>query len=165
MSVVDTCELRAVVGPTGELWCGNATLGFIKNRSYPAVTYQVDEEQDVDYLSSSWYGCTPSIYLLSPDNLIGSKPVEDDNFSKTSAWPKTLFRRTRKGLLYGVLTSSSPPNVKLCFLTLPFMSSLGWLGGCESTCLGGVCLRIPADCFPGPLAWFSKREYQKYVNE
>ena len=25
MSVVDTCELRAVVGPTGELWCGNAT--------------------------------------------------------------------------------------------------------------------------------------------
>ena len=28
-------------------------LGFIKNRSYPAVTHQVDEEQDVDYLSSS----------------------------------------------------------------------------------------------------------------
>ena len=30
MSVVDTCELRAVVGPTGELWCGNATVKSLK---------------------------------------------------------------------------------------------------------------------------------------
>ena len=113
------------------------------------------------YLSCSCC-CTPSFNLLSPDSPVCSKPVTEVSFSKTSVWPKTLLRRTLNGLLYGVVTSSSPPNVKLCLLTLPFKSSFGWLGAllCTGMCaddLVGACFRIPVVCFPLSLTCSNER--------